>query len=110
MSAHEMTNQGDPMMNGQVPRVGVVGCGYWGRNLVRNFHTLGSLEAVCEVDESRLQETAKEFGVRAIRDFDALLKIPEIQGVVIATPAVQHFALVRRALLSGKEVFVEKPI
>jgi UDP-2-acetamido-3-amino-2,3-dideoxy-glucuronate N-acetyltransferase len=98
------------MINGQVPRVGIVGCGYWGRNLVRNFHALGSLDSLCDVDETRLKETAKEFGVRAIRDFDALLKIPEIQGVVIATPAAQHFALARRALLAGKEVFVEKPI
>ncbi len=97
-------------MNDQMPRVAVVGCGYWGKNLVRNFHELGGLQAVCDVDESRLNEATKNYGVATIRSFDRLLGIAGIQGIVIATPAAQHFELSKRALLAGKDVFVEKPI
>ncbi len=94
----------------QVPQVAVVGCGYWGKNVVRNFHELGSLGAVCDVDESRLQETSKNYGVPAIRSFSELLERAEIQGVVIVAPAAQHFQLAKSALLGGKDVFVEKPL
>src|SRR5580693_8203342 len=110
MSAHEMTNQGDPMMNGQIPRVGVVGCGYWGRNLVRNFHELGSLEAICDVDTARREEMRQTYSVAATDRFDDLLSMPQIQAIAIAAPAVEHFDLARRALLAGKDVFVEKPL
>jgi UDP-2-acetamido-3-amino-2,3-dideoxy-glucuronate N-acetyltransferase len=96
---------GDPL-----PDIAVVGWGNWGKNLVRNFHELGSLRAICDVDESRLEEMAAEFGVAAIHDFDQLLETPDLQGIVIAAPAAQHFELARRALLAGKDVFVEKPI
>jgi UDP-2-acetamido-3-amino-2,3-dideoxy-glucuronate N-acetyltransferase len=98
------------MTNQEVPRVAVVGCGYWGQNLIRNFHALGSLHAICDVDDSRLQKAAFEFGTTATRSFDELLKMPGIQGIVIATPAAQHFELTRKALLAGKDVFVEKPL
>jgi UDP-2-acetamido-3-amino-2,3-dideoxy-glucuronate N-acetyltransferase len=98
------------MTDNQVPRVAVVGCGYWGNNLLRNFSELGSLGAICDTDLSRLQKAAMEFGAVAIPSFDELLKKPEIQGIVIATPAAQHFEMARRALLAGKDVFVEKPI
>jgi UDP-2-acetamido-3-amino-2,3-dideoxy-glucuronate N-acetyltransferase len=97
-------------MTDLIPRVAVVGCGYWGKNLVRNFHDLGSLIAVCDADKSRLEETAAHYRVSPVRSFDELLKIREIQGIVIAAPAVQHYELARSALLAGKDVFVEKPI
>jgi UDP-2-acetamido-3-amino-2,3-dideoxy-glucuronate N-acetyltransferase len=97
-------------MKDQMPRVAVVGCGYWGQNLIRNFHELGSLAAVCDVDVSRLRDTAQKYGTLAVESFDDLLELPEIQGLVIAAPAAQHFELARRAMLAGKDVFVEKPI
>src|SRR6266404_1170070 len=97
-------------MNDRVPRVAVVGCGNWGQNLVRNFHDLGSLAAVCDVDDARLQDTAAKYHISAVGSVDALLEIQEIQGIVIASPAALHFELARKALRAGKDVFVEKPI
>jgi UDP-2-acetamido-3-amino-2,3-dideoxy-glucuronate N-acetyltransferase len=97
-------------MTDQRPNIAVVGCGYWGKNLVRNFHNLGSLRAVCDVDTDRMQETAERYGVSSVGSFDELLELREIQGIVIAAPAAQHYELAKRALLAGKDVFVEKPI
>ena len=93
-----------------LPGVGVVGCGYWGRNLVRNFHELGALRAVCDVSQKNLSEMRKLYGVPATDQFEALLSIPEVHGVVIAAPAAQHYTLAKKALLAGKDVFVEKPL
>lgn len=93
-----------------IPNVGVVGCGYWGRNLVRNFADLGSLIAVCDVEDLRLQEMRNEHPVFATSSFDEMLVLPGLQAVAIASPAAQHFQLARKALLAGKDVFVEKPL
>ena len=98
------------MIERMVPVVGVVGCGYWGRNLVRNFHELGSLGAVCDVEESRLEEMHVNYGVRTTRQFEEMLAMPEIQAIAIAAPAAQHFEFAKRALLADKDVFVEKPL
>jgi UDP-2-acetamido-3-amino-2,3-dideoxy-glucuronate N-acetyltransferase len=93
-----------------VPRVAVVGCGYWGKNLVRNFHSLGALAALCDVDRARLDAMNKEYRVRVTNDIDELLSMSEIDAVAIAAPAVQHFEVAKKALLAGKDVFVEKPL
>lgn len=90
--------------------IGVVGCGYWGKNLVRNFYELGGLGAICDVHESRLAELAKAFPVPATRSFDELLAMPQIEAVAIASPAAEHYRLAKKALLAGKDVFVEKPL
>lgn len=97
-------------MSYQQPRVAVVGCGYWGKNLVRNFHSLGSLEAICDVDEQSLEGFGKTYGVPVTPNYEELLGRREVQGIVIAAPATQHFELARRALVAGKDVFVEKPL
>jgi UDP-2-acetamido-3-amino-2,3-dideoxy-glucuronate N-acetyltransferase len=94
----------------RLPRIAVVGCGYWGKNLVRNFHDLGSLEAICDLDEGRLREAREAYKVLATQNFEDLLRNVEIQGIVIAAPAAQHFELAKRALHAGKDVFVEKPL
>lgn len=88
----------------------VIGCGYWGKNLVRNFSALGSLAAVCDVTEAG-RSLARELapGTPVLSDIDAALTF-DADGVVIATPAVTHYDLVSRALLAGKDVFVEKPL
>lgn len=91
-------------------RVGVIGCGYWGRNLVRNFHELGSLSAVCDVVDQNAQEMRRLYGVSAADRVDTLLAMPELEAVVIAAPAAQHYELAKKALLCGKDVFVEKPL
>jgi UDP-2-acetamido-3-amino-2,3-dideoxy-glucuronate N-acetyltransferase len=98
------------MIERTVPGVAVVGCGYWGRNLVRNFSQLGALAAVCDIEPARLEEVRGIDSVAATSRFEDLLSMPEVQGVVIAAPAAQHFVMARKALLAGKDVFVEKPL
>lgn len=101
-----------PHANGGVapPRVAVIGAGYWGKNLVRNFHAAGALECVCELDESIRRRMAAELGVRTVSDVDEVYSDPRIDGVVIAAPAVLHADLAARALEHGKHGFVEKPL
>ncbi len=94
-----------------VRRVAVVGCGNWGKNLVRNFAHLGALAAVCDADKVKLELVAREnSGVRVTDDFESILKDPKVNAVVIATPSDTHFDLARQALLAGKHVYVEKPL
>jgi UDP-2-acetamido-3-amino-2,3-dideoxy-glucuronate N-acetyltransferase len=91
------------------PRVAVVGCGVWGKNLVRNFKVLGALAAVHDTDAGAARLVAEDVGVPAL-SLDGLLASREIDGVVIATPAESHGKVVNRALEAGKHVFVEKPL
>jgi len=91
--------------------IAVTGCGYWGKNLVRNFAELGALHTIC--DSSR--ETLSGFetlypGVNRKTDFKQVLAGKDIKGVVISTPAVLHYSMAKQALLAGKDVFVEKPL
>jgi UDP-2-acetamido-3-amino-2,3-dideoxy-glucuronate N-acetyltransferase len=94
--------------NSQV--LAVVGCGYWGKNLVRNFFELGVLGAICDLDKSRLESFQATYPVFATTDFEEVLASPGITAVAIASPAAQHFSLAKRAILAGKDVFVEKPL
>ena len=97
-------------MNNKIS-VAVVGCGYWGKNLVRNFHQMGRLRAMCDVDRVRLEQLQREYpGVEICDSYDALFHRKDIDGVVIAAPAAQHYSLAKRALEMGKDVFVEKPL
>ncbi len=94
-----------------MPSIACIGAGYWGRNLVRNFHALGALTWVCEMDPDRRRELADSApGARVTDSVEAVLSDPEVRGVAIATPAETHGDLVARALLAGKDVFVEKPL
>jgi len=92
------------------PAVGVVGCGYWGKNLIRNFSELGSLRVVCDVDSDRAGSLAAKYDVDSCTSFSELLARSDIQAVVIAAPAAEHFALAKKAMLANKDVFVEKPL
>jgi predicted dehydrogenase/acetyltransferase-like isoleucine patch superfamily enzyme len=89
--------------------VAVIGCGYWGRNLVRVFHDIGVLSAVCDADAGVAAAHAQEYGVPA-RELDEILVDEAIAAVAIAAPAAQHADLAGAALQAGKHVFVEKPI
>ena len=92
-------------------RVAVIGAGYWGANLVRVFHELGVLHRVCDFSATRLQELSGKYaGVQMDTCCDDLLADRNVDAVVIATPAETHHALATRALLAGKDVFVEKPL
>jgi predicted dehydrogenase len=91
--------------------VAVVGSGYWGKNLVRNFHALGALRVVVDTAEAGralAQELAP--GVRVEASFERMLEDREVEGVVIATPAETHAALAELALAAGKDVLSEKPL
>ena len=91
-------------------QVSVIGCGYWGKNLVRNFHALGALGMVCDAtDAGRGRATDLAPGIPVVEDADAVFA-SDAPGVVLATPAETHFDLARQALLAGKDVFVEKPL
>jgi UDP-2-acetamido-3-amino-2,3-dideoxy-glucuronate N-acetyltransferase len=92
-------------------RVAVVGSGYWGKNLVRNFHEIGALACVCESDDERLAQIRQQYpGVRGVTSFAEVMSDRSIDAVAISTPAESHGDLVREALLAGKDVFVEKPL
>jgi predicted dehydrogenase len=90
--------------------IGLVGLGYWGPNLARNFSELGALSWLCDLDETHRSEFAARYpGVRVTDSFDELLAADDVDAVVIATPVPTHYALARQALEAGKHVLVEKP-
>lgn len=95
--------------SGSSARVAQLGCGYWGKNLARNFAELGALAAVCDPDPATARREAEKNGVPAL-SIDEMLADPSINGVSIAAPAEFHAALALRAFEAGKHVFVEKPI
>src|SRR5437868_364314 len=89
----------------------LIGAGYWGKNLARNFHSLGALHTICDSSQATLKTYGAEYGdVEKSTDFSAVLSNGRITRVAIAAPAVLHFELAKAALQAGKDVFVEKPI
>ena len=94
-----------------MPNIAVLGCGYWGQNLVRNFYQLGALRLVGEIAETgRVKARQIAPTAEVVEDFDAVFHREDIAGVVLATPAETHETLTLRALEQGKDVFVEKPM
>ena len=92
-------------------RVAVVGAGYWGENLVRVFHQLGVLDWICDFNPPRLQQMAEKYtDTKTTGSFEVILDDRGVEALVIATPAETHYGLARRALLAGKDVYVEKPL
>jgi UDP-2-acetamido-3-amino-2,3-dideoxy-glucuronate N-acetyltransferase len=93
------------------PGVAVIGCGYWGKNLVRNFNQLGALRAVCDATDTG-RATAQKLapGVKLCESLEDVLTMPEIAGVALATPAITHHPLALKCLAAGKDLFVEKPL
>jgi UDP-2-acetamido-3-amino-2,3-dideoxy-glucuronate N-acetyltransferase len=95
----------------ELPKVAVIGCGNWGKNLVRNFAQLGALSAICDTDSHRLELIAREYrGLKVTTDLKSLLNEPSIKAIVIATPSDTHFSLAKESLLANKHVYVEKPL
>lgn len=89
----------------------MVGCGNWGKNLVRNFYHLGFLKVLCDLDAELLARLKKQYpGVTTTSRFEDILTNPDIAAVVISTPSHTHYRLARAALLADKHVYVEKPI
>jgi UDP-2-acetamido-3-amino-2,3-dideoxy-glucuronate N-acetyltransferase len=101
--------EGEAQTDLQRPRVAVVGCGYWGKNLVRNFAGLGALEALVDSDRPTIEGMIAAFGGRAL-SFEEAIADAKVDGVAIAAPAILHYRLAKEALHAGKHVFVEKPL
>lgn len=92
-------------------KIAVIGCGVWGRNIVRNFYNLGVLEIVCDIDEENLKKVTEQYpGVKVTRDFHEIINNPEITAVAVVTPSHTHYKMVHAMLDAGKNVYVEKPI
>ncbi|MBX3284084.1 MAG: Gfo/Idh/MocA family oxidoreductase [Actinobacteria bacterium] len=98
-----------PDASGGTARVAVIGCGAWGRNLVRTHAGLGSLAAVVDADPDAAAAQGAQHGVPA-RSVAEVLADPDIDAVVIAAPAADHAGLARQAIAAGKHLFVEKPL
>jgi predicted dehydrogenase len=94
-------------------KVGIIGYGYWGPNLVRNFcnHPGCEVKYVADLRIDRLEQLTRTYpGIKVIDDYKTILSDPSIDAVVIAVPVFLHYAMAKEALLNGKHVLVEKPI
>ena len=91
--------------------IAIIGTGYWGKNLVRNFHSLEALHTICDTNAETLKSFSEQYpGIHTAVSFTEILNNPEIKGVAISTPAETHATLAREAILAGKDVYVEKPL
>src|SRR5579872_4795908 len=94
-------------------KVGVVGCGYWGPNLIRNFRSLSdcTLKMMCDVSETRLTHLRSLYPeVEGATDYGHVLNGAGLDAVVIATAVKLHYPMAKAALLAGKHTFIEKPM
>ena len=93
-------------------RIGLIGFGYWGPNLARNFHAIpgADLSAICDASPERLAKARNLYRATWFCDDVAQLLTSDVEAIAIATPVRSHYALARAALEAGKHVFVEKPL
>ena len=95
----------------QERKIGIIGAGLWGRNIIRNFYNLGYLHTVCDIDNENLKNVISDYNnVNTTNDYKEILNNPEIKGVVVVTPSHTHYKIVKELLEHGKNVYVEKPI
>src|SRR5438477_10273422 len=97
----------------KISKVGVVGCGYWGPNLIRNLRQSADchLKLICDTSEQRLRHMRRLHPeVATTNNFEDVLNDSEIEAVVIATPVRLHYEMAKASLGAGKHVFVEKPL
>jgi predicted dehydrogenase len=93
--------------------VGVIGCGYWGPNLLRNFAETEAAELrwICDADEPRLAAMGRRYpAARTTTDYQKLLSDPNLDAIAVVTPVATHFQIARAALMAGKHLLVEKPL
>ena len=93
--------------------IGVIGCGYWGPNLLRNFseNEWAELRWMCDLDAGRLRALGRRYpSVETTEDYRRLIADPRLDSVVISTPVATHYTVAREALEAGKHVLVEKPL
>lgn len=95
------------------PRVAVIGCGYWGQNLIRNFAELSeaNLATVCDFDLAAMARVSRRYpALELTSEFQDVVTDPRIDAVAIATPVSTHYPIARKALQAGKHVLIEKPM
>ena len=93
--------------------IGVIGCGYWGPNLLRNFaeNEAAQLRWICDTDEARLAAMGRRYpAAQTTTDYQKLFADAELDAVAVVTPVATHFSIAKAALLAGKHVLVEKPL
>ncbi|NOS36281.1 MAG: oxidoreductase, partial [Deltaproteobacteria bacterium] len=91
--------------------IGLIGLGYWGKNILRNLNELGVLHAACDTDPAIISELGERYpGTSFSLSPDEIINSRDIGAVAIATPASTHYELVKESLLAGKDIFVEKPL
>lgn len=101
------------MMGNSKLRISVIGYGYWGPNLVRNFHELRDIEiaSVCDLRWKRREHFERHYpGIQMLEDWHDVVRNPAVDAVVVATPVSTHYPIAREALVMGKHVLVEKPL
>jgi UDP-2-acetamido-3-amino-2,3-dideoxy-glucuronate N-acetyltransferase len=94
-----------------LPKVAVLGTGYWGKNLVRNFYNLGCLKVVADQNPETVRDICEAYpGVIGVGGLEEILADPEVAGVALATPAPDHAKSAMMALSAGRDVLAEKPL
>ena len=94
-------------------KIAVIGCGYWGPNLIRNFSQLNKVDELfcCDMDPKKVERVKSLYpAVNGVVDYRSLVKMADLDGVVIATPVFSHYSLAKEFLENGKHVMVEKPL
>ncbi|HKP35551.1 MAG TPA: Gfo/Idh/MocA family oxidoreductase, partial [Pyrinomonadaceae bacterium] len=93
--------------------IGVIGCGYWGPNLLRNFaeNEAAQLRWICDLDEARLSAMGRRYpAAQTTTDYRSLIADPALDAVAVVTPVATHFHIAKEALMAGKHVLMEKPL
>ena len=94
-------------------KIGIIGCGYWGQNLIRNFNNIDEVDLyyICDIDEAKIMQIKTNYpNIKTTIDYQQILRDPEINAVVIALPVFKHYQIAKDALLSDKHVLIEKPM
>ncbi|MBF0216311.1 MAG: Gfo/Idh/MocA family oxidoreductase [Candidatus Omnitrophica bacterium] len=92
-------------------KIGMIGLGYWGNNILRNLSEMGVLATACDTNRELLRTREKEYpNIKFTDSIDDVLKDNGMNAVVISSPAVTHYDLAKKILASGKDIFVEKPL
>ena len=93
--------------------IAVIGCGYWGPNLIRNFNSIpgSTVEVCCDLDPKNLDRMQSLFPrIKATKKYKEIIQSENIDAVAIATPVFSHYKLAKEFLEANKHVFVEKPL
>ncbi len=94
-------------------KIGVIGCGYWGPNIIRNFSQTNNVEIsyICDIDENKINSIKKFYpSIKAVNDYKEILKDNDVDAVAIVLPVGKHYNIAKEALLNNKHVLIEKPI